>query len=104
MEFFCTQCQKRHPVGDIAADMWSICKDDILTGMALLVQRMREQMAKNGMLGDDIFDLRDSLTSFINKVDDVVDMANMESAEDQLAAQNSFRIREQVKACCVIFC
>ena len=98
MDFFCTQCQKRHPVGDIAADMWSICKADILTGMTLLVQRMREQMAKNGMLGDDIFDLRDTLTAFINKVDNVEDEKEMKSDEEREAAQASFRTREQVKA------
>lgn len=98
MEFFCTQCQKRHPVGDIAADMWSICKADILTGMTLLVQRMREQMAKNGMLGDDIFDMRDILTAFINMVDNVEDMADMKTFEEQASAQASFRTREQVKA------
>ena len=96
MEFFCTQCQKRHPVEDIAADMWSICKADILSGLTGLVWRMQEELGKK--LGDEISDLRDNLISFINKVDNVEDMADMKTSEEQEAAAASFRIREQVKA------
>ena len=96
MEFFCTQCQKRHPVEDIAADMWSICKADILTGLTGLVWRMQEELGQK--LSEEISDLRDILISFINKVDNVEDMADMKTFEEQESAAASFRVREQVKA------
>ena len=80
MEFFCTQCQKRHPVEDIAADMWSICKADILTGLTGLVWRMQEELGQK--LSEEISDLRDILISFINKVDNVEDMADMKTFEE----------------------
>lgn len=40
MEFFCAKCQKKHKVTEIAADLWSICKEEVSNTIKNINQTM----------------------------------------------------------------
>ena len=68
MTFFCAKCQKRHDVKDISADLWEICKEDIVSGLETLTDRMKgESFAADQDAENAISDLRDNLTVFIRE-------------------------------------
>lgn len=67
MNYFCANCQERHPAEDIAADMWSICKADARRGLVQVTDRMQDAFSTNEDIKMLIIDLNDSLMKFINQ-------------------------------------
>lgn len=72
MTYFCAKCQRRHPIEDISADMWGICKDDLRgTLQEVLGEYKQERTASMGFDNEAIEDLEDELIRFINNTDPV---------------------------------
>ena len=40
MKFFCATCQTKHEIGEIAADLYDICSDEIWENLGLLLNRL----------------------------------------------------------------
>ena len=73
MNYFCANCQKRHPAEDIAADMWSICKEDVRRGLVQITDHMQETFRTKEDIKSLIVDLNDNLMAFINQNDAQLD-------------------------------
>lgn len=69
MTYFCTKCQKRHPVTDISADLWSIVRDDVTMELDELSIRLQQQAKEKN--GDEIADFFDALIRFINDAESI---------------------------------
>lgn len=63
MEFFCAQCQKKHDVGDISADMLSIGAKEIVEGVEREIDKLKEERTDKIAI---LEDLRTELCSFLN--------------------------------------
>ena len=62
MQYFCSQCQKKHDVGDISADMFSIGANEILDGIESTISVL---MAKNPDSVDALAALQVELKRFL---------------------------------------
>lgn len=63
--YFCTKCQKRHPISDISADMWSICKPGLSNKITSLLEDFYDEMVEKR--SDELNALDDVLSGFVNK-------------------------------------
>lgn len=61
MNFFCAKCQRRHDATSIAADMFTLCKEDMRTGIGNALDKYRGEVS-NSILDE----MTDELTRFIN--------------------------------------
>ena len=43
MKFFCATCQTKHEIGEIAADLYDICSDEIWGNLGLLLNRLGDE-------------------------------------------------------------
>lgn len=69
MKYFCSQCQKKHDVGDIAADMLTLCDQDILDGILNTTGELIAHFKgnpKDTTISENLQTLQDNLISFIN--------------------------------------
>ena len=48
MEFFCAKCQRKHEVSEIAADIWSICKEDVNACLSNISSEMDAHRPEHG--------------------------------------------------------
>lgn len=72
MTYFCAKCQRRHPIQDISADMWGICKDEIRGTLQEILQEVKQKGPKSvDGFNNAIEDLEDELIRFINNTDPV---------------------------------
>lgn len=65
MTFFCAQCQTRHDVRDISADMWSICRDNLKEGIKSRFLELIKESDTQTEGGNPLFDLYNDLLGFI---------------------------------------
>lgn len=68
MTYFCTKCQMRHPIEDISADMWGICREELRGALQDTIQEFKMEYESDG---DEIEDMEDELIRFLNNSDTV---------------------------------
>lgn len=65
MTFFCAKCQKRHDIGEISADMWSICKDDLRDQLKVRFKELIDAPGDHIDYKEDLYDLYNDILGFI---------------------------------------
>lgn len=102
LEYFCAKCQKRHPVKDISADMWSICQPDVLTGVRRVIERMQQESAGGSFSKDELTTLQEKLESAIKEAGNEISNEELEDAKNDAEKlkelKEKFSLRAELKA------